>query len=305
MPGLGPSTAVPILEGPYRPNQALDHGMRLFECPAPDNLVWQDGHLLFTSGSAVLLLDGLHSHPHDHSREAEEILRFESAVTAMAAASDGSLAIGLGAEGIAIVGGEHDGKIVDPIAGAAGKAATALCFADPHTLFACMDHSADEMPDRTEGSLWRIDLRGAEPLCLAADLSAPRGLLLRDIDTLVVSEAGRRRLVACATGRRSALRVLLDGLPGSPGRIARGSGHSLWLAIPGLGGSPLAYGLVVRLTTDCMPDVSLHGGTDGRSRGAVSCLEVRGELVVACQGDDTLVSVDLSHAVDDQVISES
>ena len=303
MPGLGPSTVIPTLEGPYRPNRALDRAARLFECPAPDNLVWQDGHLLFTSGPAVLLLDGLHGHLPDYGREAEEILRFESAVTAMAAANDGSLAIGLGAEGIAIVGGEHDGKIIGTIAGAAGKVATALCFADPHTLFACVDVVASKATGRPEGSLWRVDLRGAEPLCLAGDLASPRGLLLRDIDTLVVTEAGRRRLVACATGRRSAPRVLLDGLPGSPGRVARGSGHSLWLAIPGIGSSALAYGLVVRLTADCAPEASLHGGE--RSRGAVSCLEVRGELVVACQADGALVSVDLSHTAEDQVISES
>ena len=298
MPGLGPSTAIPTLEGPYRPNRALDQGTRLFECPAPDNLVWQDGHLLFTSGSAVLLLDGLHGHLHDHALEAEEILRFESAVTAMAAANDGSLAIGLGAEGIAIVGGEHDGKVVGTAAGAAGTVPTALCFADPHTLFACMDNTAD----RPDGSLWRIDLRGAEPLCLAEDLASPAGLLLHDIDTLVVSEGGRCRLVACATGRRRAPRILLDGLPGRPGRMTRGSGHRLWVTIPELGGCPAAgaspsaspvYGLVVRLNAAFMPEVSLHGGIEGRSRGAVSCLEMRGDLVVACRADGALVAVDL------------
>ncbi len=124
MPGLGPSNAIASLDGPYRPNRALDIGRRLAECPGPDNLVWQDDHLLFSSGKAVLLVDELH----DHGREAEEILRFESMVTAMAAAKDGSLAIGLGPEGIAIVGGEHDGKVVATIPGVNGDTPTALCF---------------------------------------------------------------------------------------------------------------------------------------------------------------------------------
>src|SRR5882672_10971909 len=107
----GPSIVMPILNGPYRPNRALDWGTRLAECSAPDNLVWQDDHLLFSSGNAVLLLDGLQ----EHGREAEEILRFENVVTAMATAKDGSLAVGLGADGIAIVGGEHDGRTITAI----------------------------------------------------------------------------------------------------------------------------------------------------------------------------------------------
>jgi len=285
MPGLGPSNAIANLDGPYRPNRALDLGTRLAECPAPGNLVWQDDHLLFSSGDAVLLLDGLHEHP-----EAEEILRFESAVTAMAAAKDGSLAIGLGPEGVAIVGGEHDGQVVSALPGVRGATPAALCFSDPHTLFACMSAGA-------AGSLWRIDLRGAAPLCLAEDLAKPGGLLLRDLDTLIVSESARHRLLECATAQARRPRVLVDGLPGAPAGLARGSGGVLWLAIPTLDrrDAGASRGLVVRLGAGMAAEMSLHGSGEGRSGGAASCLEVRGELIVACREDNALIAVDLGY----------
>jgi hypothetical protein len=264
----------------------LDLGTRLAECPAPDNLVWQDDHLLFSSGKAVMLLDGVH----DHGHEAEQILRFESAVTAMAAAEDGSLAIGLGADGIAIVGGEHDGKIS---AGVPGRA-TALCFTDPHTLFAGMVRG-------DSGALWRIDLRGATPLCLVGDLAEPNGLLLHDLDTLIVSEGSRCRLLECDTARPQRPRVLLDDLPGAPSRLAPSAEHGLWLAIPTLNrreDAGVSGGLVVRLDPGFTAVASLHGSAGGRSRGAVSCLEMRGELIVACRTDGVLIAVDLSHPLE-------
>jgi hypothetical protein len=293
MPGSSPSIATPILEGPYGPNRVLDFCTRLMECPAPDNLVWQDDHLLFTSGPAVLLLDGLH----DHSPQAEEILRFERAVTAMAAAADGSLAIGLDGAGIAIVGGAHDGRTIQTI-GATGGSVTVLCFADPHTLFACIQSAGDDKG--TDGALWRLDLRSTEPLCLVADLAGPAGLLLQNFDTLVVSEGGRRRLLECSTNAPRQPRVMLDDLPGKPGRLAWGSGGNVWLTIPTLGLPTTApsYGLIIRLDADFVPRGSLHGASDGRSRGVTSCLEARGELIVACRADNVLISIDLVDEVE-------
>jgi len=296
MAGLGQSDALPNLDGPFRPNRALDQGVRLAECPAPDNLVWQDDHLLFTSGNAVLLLDGLH----DHGREAEPILRFENRVTAMAAAKDGSLAIGLGDAGIAIVGGEHDGTVVPAISDVAGSVPTALCFADPHTLFACLGPE-EESKRHAEGALWRIDLRGAAPLCLASGLASPSGLLLRNLDTVLVAESARCRLVECATGLPRAPRVVLDNLPGHPARLAWGSGNTIWLAVVALREGRVAaepYGLVVRLGAGLAPRASLHGRSAGRSRGVTSCLETRGELIVTCSADDVVLSVDLAHAAE-------
>ncbi len=97
---------MPSMNGALRPNQKLDHALLLAECPAPDNLLWQDDHLLFTSGKRVLLLDNLHQ----EEAEPEEILHFDGEITALAAAEDGSLAVALGAAGIVLVGGTYDGN---------------------------------------------------------------------------------------------------------------------------------------------------------------------------------------------------
>jgi hypothetical protein len=354
LPWTRPAATVPSMDGALRPNQALDHAVLLAECPAPDNLVWQDDHLLFTSGKRVLLLDSLHH----EGAEPEEILHFDHEITALAAAEDGSLAVAQGAAGIAIVGGTHDGRTIMGFGGRKLVAPTALCFADPDTLFVAVGsdaHSAadwqrDLLERRTAGSVWRVPLDGGDPVCLAAHLAYPNGLLLHDNGRIAVSEAWRHRLLDFPTGTRGAPRVLLDDLPGYPGRLSPASDGGAWLAVfaprtqlvefvlrenryrhwmmqtiepahwiaptlraglsykePMQGGAvktlgifkPWApsrsYGLAVRLDRAFIPTTSLHSRADGKRHGVTSCLEKRGELIVACKGDNALVSADLNH----------
>ncbi len=308
MAELGSTTTAGMPDGPLRPNRVLDRASRLAACAAPDNLVWQDDHLLFTSGRAVLLLDGTDG----CDREAEEILRFESDVTAMAAAKDGSLAVGLSCGAIVIVGGEHDGRTIAEITGGAPVVPTALCFADPDTLFAGMAWLSDTrdvgppspVARRADGSLWRLDLRGGEPVCLAGQLDHPSGLLLRSMDRLLVSEGGRCRLLECSTRTPRAPQVVCDGLPGHPARPAPGMAGSIWLPIfalcpqrgrPAPDPWPQPCSLVMRLDAGLAPTASLHGAGDGRARGTVSCLEARGDLIVACRADNVLLAVHLLH----------
>lgn len=352
LPWMRPAATVPSMDGALRPNQELDDAVLLAECAGPDNLVWQDDHVLFSSGKQVLLLDSLHQ----EGAEPEEILHFDSAITALAAAEDGSLAVALGAAGIVIVGGTHDGKSVTALGGKRLIAPTALGFADPDTLFVCIgsdlhaaaDWQRDLLERRSAGSVWRVPLAGGEPVCLAARLGWPNGLLLHD-GRIAVSEAWRHRLLDFPTRERGAPRVLLDDLPGYPGRLSSAPDGGAWLAVfaprtqlvefvlredryrhwmmqtiepahwiaptlragrsykePMQGGAvktlgifkPWApsrsYGLAVRLDGDFIPTTSLHSRADGKRHGVTSCLEIRGELIAACKGDDALVSADLA-----------
>jgi hypothetical protein len=333
LPWTRPAATVPSMDGALRPNRALDDAALLAEVPAPDNLVWQDDHLLFTSGKRVLLLDSLHH----EGAEPEQILHFESEITALAAAEDGSLAVGLG------------GKML--------IAPTALCFSDPDTLYVCVGsdlHPAaawprDLLERRTAGSVWRVPLDGGEPTCLASHLAFPNGLLLREGGRIAVSEAWRHRLLDFPTRKRGAPRVLLDDLPGYPGRLSPAADGGAWLSVfaprsqlvefvlredryrhwmmqsiepahwigptlraglsykePMQGGAvktlgifkPWApsrsYGLAVKLDRDFIPTTSLHSRADGKRHGVTSCLENRGELIVACRGDNALVSAELA-----------
>lgn len=303
LPWVRPTAALPAMEGVLRPNQALDQARLLAEYPSPDNLVWQDDHLLFTSGNRILLVDSLH----DGIREPEEILRFDTDITAMAAAGDGSLAVGLGAAGVSIVGGRHDGRAIASLGGNRLICPTALCFADPDTLFVCIGsgtHAPDEWQQdllvrRASGSLWRVRLDGSDSVCLATQLAFPAGLLLRGDRRIAVAEAGRYRVLEFPSTERNAPRILLDELPGCPGRMAPASDGGAWLAVFAIGLSKTralshSYGLAIRLDQDFRPTASLHGRADGHRHGVTSCLEARGELFVACRGDNALLSADLT-----------
>lgn len=291
---------MPSMNGALRPNQKLDHALLLAECPAPDNLLWQDDHLLFTSGKRVLLLDNLHQ----EEAEPEEILHFDGEITALAAAEDGSLAVALGAAGIVLVGGTYDGTTIASLGGKRLIAPTALGFAGVDTLFVCVgsdvhpvaDWQHDLREQRMTGSVWRLSLNGGTAVCLAADLAFPSGLVLHD-GRIAVSEAWRNRLLDFPTLDRAAPRVLLDDLPGYPGRLSPAPGGGVWLAVfaPRMPWAPSrAFGLAVRLDRDFVATKSLHCHADGRRQGVASCLEIRDELIVACKAGNVLVSADLA-----------
>jgi hypothetical protein len=271
-------------------NDALDRAIVLAECPAPDNLLWQDDHLLLTSGRRVLLLDNL-----QEDAELEEILHFDSEITALAAAEDGSLAVALGSAGIAIVGGVHDGKAISSLGGKPLIMPTALGFAGADTLFVCL--GADLNPgdgwQSTTGSVWRVSLNGGTAVCLASELAYPSGLLLHD-GRIAVAESGRKRLLDFSTLERETPRILLDGLPGHPGRLSAAPGGGAWLAVFAPPAPWRPFGLALGLDRDFMPTHALHSRADVKRDGVASCLESRGELIVACKGGNVVVAAELA-----------
>jgi hypothetical protein len=269
---------------------ALDRAIVLAACPAPDNLLWQDDHLLLTSGKRVLLLDNLHQ----EAAELEEILHFDNEITALAAAEDGSLAVALGPAGIAIVGGAHDGKTIGSLGGKALTAPTALGFAGEDTLFVCL--GADLEPGNAwqsmTGSVWRVSLSSGGAVCLASGLSYPSGLLLHD-GRIAVAESGRRRLLDFSTLEPETPRILAEDLPGHPGRLSAAPGGGAWLAVF----APLApvrpFGMALRLDREFRPLFVMEARADAKRDGVVSSLEIRGELIVACKGGDVVIAAEL------------
>ncbi len=184
--------------------------------------------MLLTSGKRVLLLDNLHQ----EDAEPEEILHFDGEITALTAAEDGSLAVALGRAGIVIVGGAHDGKTIASLGGKPLVAPTALGFAGADTLFVCTGAAIYPMADwqRPKGAVWRVSLHSGTAVCVASDLAYPSGLLLHD-GRIAVSEAGRHRLLDFPALERQAPRILLDDLPGCPGRLSPAPGGGAWVAV--------------------------------------------------------------------------
>lgn len=285
------SASLETSRGVLRENDALDRAMVLAQCPGPDNLLWQDDHLLLTSGKRVLLLDNLHQ----EEAELEEILHFDSEITALAAAEDGSLAVALGASGIVIVGGTHDGRIISSLGGKPLIAPTALGFAGADTLFVCLGADFDPGAgwQTMSGSVWRVSLSGGAAACLASDLAYPSGLLLHD-GRIAVAESGRKRLLDLSTLESETPRVLLGDLPGHPGRLSAAPGGGAWLAVFAPPAPVQPFGLALRLDQDFIPQGALHSRADARRDGVSSCLEIRGDVIVACKRGNVVLAADLA-----------
>jgi hypothetical protein len=281
---------VRTVDDALRQNDALDRAIVLAECPGPDNLLWQDDHLLLTSGRRVLLLDGL-----QEGVELEEILHFDSEITALAAAEDGSLAVALGSAGIVIVGGPHDGRVISSLGGKALIMPTALGFSGADTLFVCL--GADLNPgdgwQSTTGSVWRVSLSGVTAVCLASELAYPSGLLLHD-GRIAVAESGRKRLLDFSTLERATPRILIEDLPGHPGRLSAAPGGGAWLAVFAPPAPWRPFGLALGLDSDFRQKTALHSGAEAKRDGVSSCLEIRGELIVACKGGNVVVAAELA-----------
>jgi len=231
-----PPPTVPSMEGALRPNQALDEARLLAWVAAPDNLAWQDHHLLLSSGNEIQIVGDVNG----GEVVPEPILSFDQPVSALASGVDGALAVGLGRAGVCIVGGAHDGARVTELAGRPLICPTALAFLEPEVLLLCQgsahhppeDWQRDLLGARTTGSVWRVELGSGRAQCLGENLGFPNGILLLDGGArIAVSESSRHRLLAFETGRQAAPTVLLDDLPGYPGRLGPAAGEGAWLAV--------------------------------------------------------------------------
>ena len=84
----GKAVTIPPMDGALKPNNALDEADVLAEADAPDNLCSNDQYLFFSSGHRVLAIEAGDGAPY-------EVAKFDSMVTALAAAPGRPLAIGL------------------------------------------------------------------------------------------------------------------------------------------------------------------------------------------------------------------
>ncbi|WP_158814768.1 strictosidine synthase [Methylocapsa sp. S129] len=225
------SLTTPPMDGALRPNQLIESADLATAAGAPDNLVVQGDRVLFTSGRAILALGDACGSPVPAGEAPAEI-------ACMAAAVDGSLALGLVDGRILLRGGVHDGLELRTCGDRPVLCPTALLFEDTDTLLVCLG-SQDNRPDawkadlmerRATGSIWRVHLGRREASCLADALAFPYGVMRVGNGDLVVSESWRSQLVAIAPNGGS--RPALLDLPGYPARIVvRPDGAGAWIAI--------------------------------------------------------------------------
>jgi hypothetical protein len=228
--------SVPMMDGPLRPNEALDAAQVVLTLPGVDNLcAWRDG-LMCSSGSETLRLV--------RSGDSLAILHrraFEAPVSCIAAEFGGGLAVGLDGEGIVVADGPHAGRRINEARGRPLRCPTAMLFDGPDRLviangaanLKAADWKRDLMERGASGSVWRIDLAqaGAAPELLGEDLAFPSGLAHASGGGLFVSEAWRHRVVKIDIARRTAPSVLISDLPAYPGRIVAAQDGGFWFAL--------------------------------------------------------------------------
>jgi hypothetical protein len=225
-------STVPMMDGPLKPNTALDEAHVVLRLSGIDNLTATPTGLVCSEGVGLMRLRAA-----GDSLEAGEERSFSSEITCLAADPTGALAIGLDGQGVVIQGGRHDGVAIKDAGGAPLRSPSASLFLDPDTLlvangsaeYMVSDWKRDLMNRRATGSVWRIALgKNGEATPLARNLAFPYGLALGATGTVLASEAWRHRIVALESGKA---RAVLSDLPAYPSRIAPAAGGGFWLAL--------------------------------------------------------------------------
>ena len=255
------AVTVPPMDGALQPDTRIDEAARVAELRIPDNLVCLGGRLLCSSGGEVLVLggadvaargnalseDALPTEQADLARAISPLdvptvyTRFDARVACLATWGDDMLVAGLDSGLLVVRGGAHDGRHIEGW-GQGGKVhcPTALLMLDADTLLVAegsaqhrpADWQQDLMEKNASGSVWRVDVKSGESICLARGLAWPNGLLAVDDGKRVrVSESWRHRIIELATDRPSAPKEVLGDLPGYPGRMTPTPDGGAWLAV--------------------------------------------------------------------------
>lgn len=220
---------LPPMDGALRPNNRIEEAELLVATEAPDNLVWHEGKVLFSSGSVLraLTADG----------RVEDVATADSTIDCLAGHESGALAMGLGVGRIDIQGGPHNGRSLTNLGQTPIVAASAAVFADADTLLVCLasqqqsmaDWKRDLMTFGATGSVWEVDLGTGDATCLAKGLAFPNGITLKPGGGILVSESWRHRILnITAEGK---ITPVLDELPGYPGRLVQGDGGDIWMCV--------------------------------------------------------------------------
>jgi hypothetical protein len=215
----GRAITIPPLDGAFRANTSLDEAPVFAALPEADNLCQAEGQLLATSGSGIYALA--------EGAAPKQVGTFPAAVTALAAAPDGTLAVAL-----------DDGSLIEsgrPVALPKNVSCiTALAYAPDGTLWLANGSDrhpvsgwvADLMEKNAAGSVWRRAPGGAFAKA-AAGLQWPYGLL-PDAGGVIVSESWQHRLVRVNGGGTE---PVVKHLPGYPACLSPAAGGGAWLAI--------------------------------------------------------------------------
>ena len=232
--------SIPVLDGPFSPNQRLDQARRLGEpVERPDDLaLGPDGALYISSGARIWRCSG----PDYEQRRVFASLR--APVGGLAFTPDGRLLACVSKQGLTALSptGEIVGRL-DSVSGAALACPLSVAVAADGTIYVTdgsrtnvpEDWLRDLMQNRApSGRLIACNAALAEPRVVADKLAWPSGVVVSHSDDEVwVCEGWAHRLTALAraSDRR---RAIVANYAGYPARIARAGDGGYWMAFFGL-----------------------------------------------------------------------
>jgi sugar lactone lactonase YvrE len=218
---------VPVLDGALKSNRLIEDAEVVAEFDAPEDLA-SDGRALFVAdGARVLRIDADGVPTIEHA--------FDRAVSALACLPAGALAVALGGREVRVIGGPHDGRRFDAVAGRRLNAVNALAGA-PNGRLLASDGSQTQPPERWKhdvmelgrsGRLLEFDLADGSARERAAGLAYAFGVAATGDDVAWVCESWRHRVVQF--GGASSGSAVVDELPGYPSRIAPAHDGGWWL----------------------------------------------------------------------------
>jgi hypothetical protein len=219
----GQAVTIPPMDGPLRPNTALEEAAVVQAAAAPDNLCHDGRRILYSSGHQLLAL------PSAAQSEPALVAAYDAPIAALAAAPTGEIAVALDNGRILLDGRElpAPGGLASPTALAFGEGALFVCQGSARHRPS--DWVVDLMEKNAGGSLWRIGLGGGDAACIARDLAFPHGLLPVE-GAVVVAESWRHRLVRIPLAGGAPVPVLAK-LPGYPARLAPAAAGGAWLSL--------------------------------------------------------------------------
>jgi hypothetical protein len=221
--------SVPVMDGTLKPNRVLDQAQVLAEAIGIDDLA-SDGRTLYASAGATLY--------RWDDKQLVEMRRFDERISALAAASEGRLAVALAGRSVRVFSTGIGAEIarLEAADGQPLRSANALAFDGAQDLLisdGSSRHDADEwcrdlmeLGHSARVLRWHLGDFGCKTLASGRHYAFG---VLPVADGVLFSESWRHRVVHSGDAAGPAS-VLLDELPGYPSRLAAAGDGGFWLS---------------------------------------------------------------------------
>lgn len=216
------AVTVPPLDGGLKPNNRLEELAPGIPADQPDDIVIWQGRPIWSDVARLCDASG------------EMISDLGSEITALAVQGN-HLAVATLKSGLHL----FDAALADITPAWSEQIAnvTALTYAADGTLYYCTgssqntpdDWRRDLMEKNRAGLIGRADCASGEVKIIRRDLAYPTGIVALENGSVVVSEAWKSHLIEIDAD--GALKVILDEIPGYPGRLMARENGGYWLCI--------------------------------------------------------------------------